>query len=73
MKTVFAFAAALSAMTAASAYAVPKALPAAQPAVVSAAAGLDQQAKAQAFDSVDKKAVVVAENRREFGSSYQRY
>jgi hypothetical protein len=73
MKTVFAFAAALSAMTAASAYAVPKALPASQPAVVSAAVGLDQQVKAQASDSVDKKAVLVAENRREFGSSYQRY
>ncbi|WP_263263383.1 hypothetical protein [Pseudomonas sp. RIT-PI-S] len=71
MKRALALAIALSTVTSLSAYAVPKAAPAAQTAVASA--NSSHAVVSQAQPAIASKPVVVAENRREFGSQYQRY
>lgn len=71
MKRAIALALAVSAFTAASAYAVPQ-----QPSMVAhgAAAVTDKATVAsQAQPAAKDKAVLVADNRKEFGSQYQRY
>ena len=71
MKSILAAALAVSALSAASAYAVPKAAPA--PHATLDAPVATPAKVSQAGAATAGKPVLVAENRREFGSSYQRY
>lgn len=72
MKRVLALALAVSALSAASAYAVPQ-----QPSMIAravvASAPAAKVAASQAQPAAKDKPVLVADNRKEFGSQYQRY
>lgn len=67
MKRAIALALAVSAFSAASAYAVPQ-----QPSMIAHTAAAKVVAS-QAQPAAKDKAVLVADNRKEFGSQYQRY
>jgi hypothetical protein len=71
MKSMLAAALAVSALSAASAYAVPKAAPAPYATLDVPVAASAKVSPARAATA--SKPVLIAENRREFGSSYQRY
>lgn len=72
MKRAIALALAVSAFSAASAYAVPQ-----QPSMIAntapASAPAAKVVASQAQPAAKDKAVLVADNRKEFGSQYQRY